>query len=73
VTEVGAPFPLEWEEAVFNAQEEWIEQNINAAAMRSANYGWCQDYVSMEISTKVYLHGVLTTDASLNHTWEPFK
>lgn len=65
--------PLEWEDAAFNAQEEWIKQNITRYAAEHANYGWFVDYTCMEYGTKVYHYGILTTDIRLHHTWENFR
>lgn len=61
------------QDKAYNLQQKWIEDNISPEASKSANYGWVVDYVSNEIATKIYRHGVLTTSVpSMTHTFDPF-
>jgi hypothetical protein len=54
------------ETRIYRAQERWILKRFGKEAADSANYGWgvsaTDDYVSVQ--TKVYGHGVLTSEAS---------
>lgn len=58
------------EDSVYEAQTEWIKTNIDENAAKLANYGWFVD--DNVVETKVYGHGVLSTDAYLNHDFREF-
>jgi hypothetical protein len=60
-------------DAIWDAQEDEIRTRWGAEAAEDANYGWFVDEVSGFIATKVYGHGVLTTDVALNHEFEEFR
>lgn len=61
---------LDQENAIYDAQDEWIREHCPDAA---TNIGWAVDEIEGVISTKIYGLGVLTTDVHLNHTFEPFR
>lgn len=75
-----AQTPEEWEEAVtdriYTEQANEITKTHGAKAASSANYGWgvSSDDKYVSVATKVYGHGVLTSEAtfpsmSVRHRW----
>lgn len=60
--------------AVFAEQERLIEEKYGKQAAEKANYGYGQggDDFSVSIATKVYGHGVITTDASIGDSKKDF-
>ena len=66
------------EDRICREQYAWIHSECGAEAAEKANYGWGVDAYGPEISvsTKVYGHGVLTSNASpgsnVSHLWRPF-
>lgn len=61
----------ESEDRAYDLQEAYVKEHYPGA---NVNYGWAVDEVSMEISSKVYGHGVLTTSLTdFHHTFEEFS
>jgi hypothetical protein len=60
------------EDAIYEAQDQWISAHFGLKTP-TINSGWFVDEVDGYISTKIYGHGILTTDIHLNHLWEPYE
>lgn len=54
------PRKLPTEDEVLDAHEKYIDERFGKDA--SVNIGWAVDEVEMTYSSKVYGHGVVTTD-----------
>jgi hypothetical protein len=62
---------MENEEAIYDAQHQWIMDHFGREAARTANYGWFVDDYS--VSTKIYGQGVLMSCSPDDHTFTPFN
>lgn len=59
-------------EKAFDLQEEYIKENFPTDV--KVNLGWCVDEIDGYVATKVYGHGVLTTDLNdFTHEFEPYS
>lgn len=63
------------EDDAYEAQENWIKEHCGEEAAQKANYGWFVDEVDGLISTKIYGHGIITTEIGdpTNFTFESFS
>ncbi len=61
------------EDEIYDHQERVIRKRLGRRAADLANYGWaaCEGPDgAVSVATKVYGHGVLTTDETLTDEWE---
>ena len=75
--EITEPTGDEPEFKLYDEQAEWIKKNCGKKAANMANYGWgvSGDGYDVSISTKVYGHGILTSQFKKKkpiHEFEPF-
>jgi hypothetical protein len=68
------------EDRIYVEQEKYIEKRFGKDAAHNASYGWDVDVgdTSVHVSTKVYRHGILRSEAHLGdekvtHTFEEFE
>ena len=58
----------ELEERIYDKQYEYVKEHFGEETADSANYGWGVDELEngFRVSTKVYGHGVLVSEAFLD-------
>lgn len=56
------------EDEAYIAQGAYIERQFGKKAADKANYGWAVDEVEKVVMTKVYGHGIVTTDLTTGKT-----
>jgi hypothetical protein len=60
-----------WEDAVYASQQAYIRKRFGKKAADHANYGWGVD--EYMVSTKVYGHGVLTSEYRRGKVYHDFE